>query len=140
MVTFTLGGMVFEYDEKKNQHNLQKHGISFKNAARVFFDYDRIELYDEDHSEKEDRYDTIGDTSAGNYISISNTVSNNSNIIIGNVDQFVETVNDILFVVYTERIRNEANGSKTDITRIISARLATDFERGIYYGKYREYD
>lgn len=64
-VSFTLGGMCFEYDEQKNQTNICKHGISFKSAARVFFDYDRIELFDEEHSEEENRYDTIGDTSAG---------------------------------------------------------------------------
>lgn len=46
-VTFSLGGMIFEYDEKKNKINIEKHGISFKSAARVFFDYDRIEYYDE---------------------------------------------------------------------------------------------
>ncbi|MCI8993072.1 MAG: hypothetical protein HFG80_10215 [Eubacterium sp.] len=42
--------MTFEYDEEKNQKNIRKHGISFKNAARVFFDYDRIEFLDEEHS------------------------------------------------------------------------------------------
>lgn len=47
-VTFVLGGMVFEYDEAKNQANIKKHGISFRSAARVFFDYDRIEMYDEE--------------------------------------------------------------------------------------------
>lgn len=36
MVTFTLAGIAFEYDEEKNQKNIRKHGISFKNAARVF--------------------------------------------------------------------------------------------------------
>lgn len=40
------------------------NGISFKTAARVFFDYDRIEMYDEEHSAEEDRYNTIGDASA----------------------------------------------------------------------------
>lgn len=60
-VTFTLGDMIFEYDERKNEYNIEHHGISFKQAARVFFDYDRIELYDEENSEVEDRYDTIGD-------------------------------------------------------------------------------
>lgn len=35
MITFTLGGMVFEYDGDKNQKNVAKHGISFPNAARV---------------------------------------------------------------------------------------------------------
>ena len=54
-VSFTLGGMKFEYDEEKNRKNIEKHGISFKSAARVFFDYDRIEFYDGEHSESEDR-------------------------------------------------------------------------------------
>ena len=26
-------------------------------------------------------------------------------------------------------------GTKTDVTRLISARMATEFERGLYYGK-----
>ena len=63
MVSFSLGGMAFEYDDnKKSDKYLKKHGISFKSAARIFFDYDRIEFYDEDHSYDEDRYNTIGDT------------------------------------------------------------------------------
>ncbi len=121
-VSFTLGGMCFEYDEQKNQTNIRKHGISFKSAARVFFDYDRIELFDEGHSEEENRYDTIGDTSAGMLR------QGEGNTLIGQA-------NDILFVVYTERIRVEENGERTDVTRLISARLATNFERGLYYGK-----
>ena len=52
-VSFTLGGMNFEYDENKNRKNIEKHGISFKSAARVFFDYDRIEYYDEENSVKD---------------------------------------------------------------------------------------
>ena len=59
LVSFTLGGLAFEYDEQKNQINIKKHGISFKSAARVFFDYDRIELCDDEHSEDEIRYDTM---------------------------------------------------------------------------------
>ena len=60
-ITFSLNGMLFEYDEEKNLTNIKKHGISFPSAARVFFDYDRIEMYDEENSIDEDRYDTIGD-------------------------------------------------------------------------------
>ena len=124
-VTFLLGGMIFEYDEEKNQANIKKHGISFRSAARVFFDYDRIEMYDEENSQEEDRYDTIGDTSAGN-----------GSTIIGNVSRADMQINDILFVVYTERKRIEENGKEIEITRLISARMATNFERGLYYGKY----
>ena len=122
VVRFTLGGMLFEYDPEKNRKNIEKHGISFKSAARVFFDYDRIELYDEIHSGEEDRYDTIGDTSAGNLT------------VIGNL-QDTHRVDDILFVVYTERSTVDENEKSREIIRLISARLATNFERGAYYGK-----
>ena len=33
IVSFTLGDMMFEYDEIKNQKNITKHGISFTTAA-----------------------------------------------------------------------------------------------------------
>ena len=102
--------------------SIEKHGISFRSVARVFFDYDRIELYDEAHSETEDRYDTIGDTSAGNLT------------IIGNL-QDIDRIDDILFVVYTERIIVDEGGKSEEVIRLISARLATSFERGVYYGK-----
>ena len=115
--------LAFEYSEDKNQANIRKHGISFRNAARVFFDYDRIEMYDEENSDNEERYDTICDTSAGNLIFGKDT-------IIGNVSQSTEWLNDILFVVYTERRRTQQNGQTIDVTRLISARMATNFERG----------
>lgn len=123
VIRFTLGGLLFEYDPEKNRKNIEKHGISFKSAARVFFDYDRIELYDEAHSEDEDRYNTIGDISAG------------SVTIIGNLGKNIHRVDDVLFVVYTEREMVDENGKLEEAIRLISARLATSFERGIYYGK-----
>ena len=107
---------------------VKKHGISFRSAARIFFDYDRIEFFDDNHSGCEVRYDTIGDTSAGRITQVGE-------ISIGNVNQFSDGKNEILFVVYTERVRVEENGKETDVTRLISARLATEFERGLYYGK-----
>lgn len=124
-ITFKLGGMTFEYDEEKNKKNILKHGISFRSAARVFFDYDRIEYFDEDNSAMEDRFDTIGDLSAG-----SVNLLQKKDTMIGMINQ-----DDILFVVYTERIKRNENGVENDITRLISARYATNFERGLYYGK-----
>ena len=122
VVRFTLGGLRFEYDPEKNRKNIEKHGVSFKSAARVFFDYDRIELYDEGHSETEDRYDTIGDTSAGNLTTIGTL-------------QDTPRIDNILFVVYTERIVSDKPGKPEEVIRLISARMATSFERGVYYGK-----
>ena len=49
-VSFSLGEMAFEYDEEKNRINIKKHGISFRSAARIFFDYDRIEFFDDNHT------------------------------------------------------------------------------------------
>ena len=122
-VRFSLRNLIFEYDEEKNRKNIEKHGISFKTAARVFFDYDRIEMYDEEHSAEEDRYNTIGDASA------------TESTIIGNLCVEGSHPNDILFVVYTERELTTQNGRPIEVTRLISARLATNFERGLYYGK-----
>lgn len=52
--------MKFEWDEEKEEENIRKHGISFDKAALVFEDEFRIEKYDVDHSNYEDRYDIIG--------------------------------------------------------------------------------
>ena len=35
------------------------------------------------------------------------------------------------YIVDTERVRIEESGTKTDVTRLISARMATEFERGL---------
>lgn len=126
IVTFMMGGMIFEYDEEKNRKNIEKHGISFKTAARIFFDYDRIEFFDEENSEYEERFDTIGDLSAGTV-----SLSEKTDTMIGSIAK-----DDVLFVVYTERIKKNENGVEVDVTRLISARYATNFERGLYYGKY----
>ncbi len=52
--------MIFEWDEEKNRANIIKHKIDFETAALVFGDENRIEFYDEKHSEYEDRYRTVG--------------------------------------------------------------------------------
>lgn len=87
--------MKFIWDKVKSESNKKKHGISFELASKVFYDEERIELYDKEHSIDEDRYITIG------------------------------KVNEVLFVVYTER---------NDNIRLISARLADKNEREAYYG------
>jgi len=53
--------MRFDWDDKKNQLNFRKHGISFDLAMMVFLDDNRIEYYDDVHSDTyEDRYIAIG--------------------------------------------------------------------------------
>lgn len=50
----------FVWDTEKEKINFNKHGITFKTAARVFEDELRLELTDPIHSEDEERYITIG--------------------------------------------------------------------------------
>ena len=55
----------FEWDEKKNQENLKKHGISFEVAQYAFADKQRIILEDLTHSRSEKRYYCIGKIDEG---------------------------------------------------------------------------
>ena len=48
--------MKFDWDENKNRINIKKHGISFEEAAFIFSDFNAISLFDEEHSQDEDRY------------------------------------------------------------------------------------
>jgi len=50
----------FEWDIHKERLNIQKHGIDFSFAARVFIDPDRKIYIDEKHSIKEQRFFCIG--------------------------------------------------------------------------------
>lgn len=52
--------MKFEWDERKNSINQMKHGVSFEEAASVFSDPNRYELYDKAHSLFERRWLVIG--------------------------------------------------------------------------------
>ena len=88
-------GLRIQWDDKKNEINRKKHGLSLEEASYVFNDPYRKEYFDVFHSNEEDRYRVIG------------------------------SIGKIIFVVYTER---------GDVTRMISARLATASERRAYYG------
>jgi len=50
----------FDWDPAKEKRNIRKHKLAFRQAATIFRDPDQISVYDEDHSENEDRWITIG--------------------------------------------------------------------------------
>ena len=56
--------MQFEWDAKKADSNLSKHGVSFDEASSVFGDPLAVSIPDPDHSVDEDRYLTTGFSSA----------------------------------------------------------------------------
>ena len=53
--------MKFEWDSNKNRANKLKHGVSFEEAETVFDDKNAVYLYDEKHSEHEERFYIIGE-------------------------------------------------------------------------------
>ena len=46
----------FTWDDDKAEQNHRDHGVSFDEAADAFYDPNRVELFDEGHSEAEARY------------------------------------------------------------------------------------
>lgn len=52
--------MELEWDAVKAALNLRKHGVAFEDAARVFFDGGRLEIYDGREDYGEDRWATLG--------------------------------------------------------------------------------
>lgn len=68
-----IGDFIIEWDDEKATSNYKKHGIRFRLAARIFLDDNRIDYFDELHSDEEERWKVIG------------------------------KVRDILAVIYTER-------------------------------------
>src|SRR5215210_6197044 len=95
-MAYTAGVRV-AWDEAKNLANRRKHGISFEEAGELFTSgADYLEIFDEAHSESEDRFIAIGPITHG-----------------------------LVLVVWTMR--------DDDISRIISARWASEREQSLYY-------
>ena len=52
--------LIVEWDERKAKRNLARHGVSFEEAATVFGDPLSITIDDPLHSDREDRFVIIG--------------------------------------------------------------------------------
>jgi uncharacterized protein len=50
----------FDWDPDKEASNIQKHKVSFRRAATVFRDPRQVSIYDDEHSQNEDRWITLG--------------------------------------------------------------------------------
>ncbi len=59
--------LVFEWDRNKENSNLRKHKVSFKEAETIFQDDLTVTFFDDFHSGEEDRFISIG-TSANSRI------------------------------------------------------------------------
>ena len=63
----------FEWDETKNESNVEKHGVDFKEAATIFADSFSYTFDDPAHSDEEPRFLTFGLTSTGKLLLVSHT-------------------------------------------------------------------
>ncbi|MGM0520293.1 MAG: BrnT family toxin [Campylobacterota bacterium] len=76
----------FEWDPSKAKSNISKHKINFEDAATIFKDENAISIFDEEHSESEDRWITLGiDTKTRTIVVVHTFITidkNNCNIRI----------------------------------------------------------
>jgi uncharacterized DUF497 family protein len=63
----------FEWDPAKARQNARKHRISFERGATIFLDPNALSLVDEQHSEDEERWITIGLDHTGALLVICHT-------------------------------------------------------------------
>ena len=96
----------FEWDPVKALRNAREHGVSFERATTVFLDPGAMSIFDEEHSEAEERWVTLGLDRAG----------------------------VLLVVCHTFREQNDAGQEATAKVRLISARRADGQEAAEYQG------
>lgn len=72
----------FEWDDRKDTLNQQRHGVAFVDAQEDFYDRQRIVAQDEAHSDEEPRFFCIGQTPKG-ILTVRFTVRGHNIRIIG---------------------------------------------------------
>jgi uncharacterized protein len=65
--------MRFEWDERKNALNLERHDLRFETALLVFDDPYVVTLRDGSHDEEEERFITLGAIGAGVVVFVVHT-------------------------------------------------------------------
>ena len=65
--------MIFTWDPRKAAANLKKHGVDFREAATIFDDVMSTTFPDEDHSDFERRFLTLGQSARGRVLVVAHT-------------------------------------------------------------------
>jgi len=71
----------FEWDSKKEESNLKKHGVTFDEASSSFYDEYALQFYDPEHSETEDRFLLLGTSFKLNTIVVCHCFRENEKIV-----------------------------------------------------------
>lgn len=69
-----------QWDARKAEMNFEKHGVSFAEAATVLSDTLALEYFDFLHSQSEDRFYRIGQSYAGDVLTIVYTFRRSLNV------------------------------------------------------------
>lgn len=62
-----------EWDPAKARQNARKHRVTFERGATVFLDPNALSLFDEEHSDDEERWTTLGLDHTGTLLVICHT-------------------------------------------------------------------
>lgn len=63
----------FEWDPQKAKININKHKVNFQRASTIFRDPKMISIFDDEHSEIEERWITMGIDENGSLLVVSHT-------------------------------------------------------------------
>ena len=66
----------FDWDSSKAESNATKHGVAFERAATVFRDPNALSVFDEEHSDEEERWLTLGIDGSGTLLVVHHTFTN----------------------------------------------------------------
>lgn len=77
----TIQIVQFEWDERKNKTNREKHGVWFEEAQTVFEDNNARVFFDKTHSSHEERYLIIGLSFSSRIIMVVHCFRQNDQII-----------------------------------------------------------
>ena len=66
-------GLRFRWDRRKAASNLEKHGVSFEEAASIFGDPLSLTIPDPGHSEDENRLIIVGESPRGRILVVVHT-------------------------------------------------------------------
>jgi len=69
--------MKFEWDRKKENINITKHGVTFEQASYVFADPFALNRFDEEHSEDEERWVLLGKSLNQTILLVAHTFRDN---------------------------------------------------------------
>ena len=74
--------MEFEWDVKKERANVRKHGVDFREASTVFGDPFERTILDPDRSVGEYRFLSLGTSSSGRALAVSDTERCDDHLLI----------------------------------------------------------